>query len=75
MLMAFRDELEIDDDVDDDVDDDWRRRMVRRAQAFARPDCVAQRMVTELEACILTKHVSIRSVTDTTIINQRRPAT
>ena len=55
MLMAFRGEIEIDDD---DVDDDWRRRMVRRAQAFARPDCVAQRMVTELELCILY-HFSI----------------
>jgi hypothetical protein len=40
------------DEIDDDDDDDWRRRMVRRAQAFARPDCVAQRMVTEFEDCI-----------------------
>ena len=51
MLILLRDEK--DDDVD--VDDDWRRRMVRRAQAFARPDCVPQRMVTEFGVCIMSR--------------------
>ena len=41
--MMSRDEID-----DEDADDDWRRRMVRRAHALARPDCVAQRIVTDI---------------------------